>query len=213
MENGDYGLRDDPFGWIVRNPAGKLETRHIVAALRSGASGLLNCAESSDAAAVRQAIGPQRDLLIDVHSHFDRRHGLELARQYGSPALDQAAALAVQGVGGEFDGRWDEIRADLSCSRDFFTGLYFRAGLQEGQSEPILLTGCPTREGVQVDAVTAGAPVRNLIPVAEIRKLSQKPVRWIASKVRPTACNPRPSSRMPPSQARSQRNSAASAWA
>ena len=56
MENGDYGLRGDPFGWIVRNPAGKLETRQIAAAMRCGATGLLNCAESSDAAAVRQAL-------------------------------------------------------------------------------------------------------------------------------------------------------------
>src|SRR5579885_1139802 len=56
MENGDYGLRGDPFGWIVRNPAGKLDTRQIVAALHSGASGLLNCAEVSDAVAVRQAL-------------------------------------------------------------------------------------------------------------------------------------------------------------
>jgi len=34
------------------------------------------------AKAVRQAIGPQLDLLIDAHSHFDRAHGLELARRF-----------------------------------------------------------------------------------------------------------------------------------
>lgn len=33
------------------------------------------------AAAVRQAIGPRRDLLVDAHSHFDRRHGLDLIRR------------------------------------------------------------------------------------------------------------------------------------
>lgn len=33
------------------------------------------------AAAVREAIGPKRDLLIDVHSHLDRRRGLELAKR------------------------------------------------------------------------------------------------------------------------------------
>ena len=33
------------------------------------------------AAAVRRAIGPKRDLLVDVHSHMDLRHGLELARR------------------------------------------------------------------------------------------------------------------------------------
>ena len=31
--------------------------------------------------AVRQAIGPQRDLLIDVHSHFDLDRGLQLCRR------------------------------------------------------------------------------------------------------------------------------------
>jgi galactonate dehydratase len=34
------------------------------------------------AQAVRQAIGPQRDLLIDGHSHFDRDDGLELAHRF-----------------------------------------------------------------------------------------------------------------------------------
>ena len=34
------------------------------------------------AAAVRRVIGPRRDLLIDVHSHFDLEHGRELARRF-----------------------------------------------------------------------------------------------------------------------------------
>ncbi len=34
------------------------------------------------AAAVRKVIGDKRDLLIDVHSHFDLPHGLELARRF-----------------------------------------------------------------------------------------------------------------------------------
>jgi len=34
------------------------------------------------AAAVRKVIGPQRDLLIDVHSHFDLPHGQDLARRF-----------------------------------------------------------------------------------------------------------------------------------
>jgi galactonate dehydratase len=33
------------------------------------------------AAAVREAIGPKRDLLLDAHSHFDLRRGLELAKR------------------------------------------------------------------------------------------------------------------------------------
>jgi galactonate dehydratase len=36
----------------------------------------------SCAQAVRQTIGPQRDLLIDGHSHFGREDGLELARRF-----------------------------------------------------------------------------------------------------------------------------------
>src|ERR1700722_5502707 len=36
------------------------------------------------AQAVRQTIGPQRDLLIDGHSHFNRDDGMELARRFES---------------------------------------------------------------------------------------------------------------------------------
>jgi galactonate dehydratase len=34
------------------------------------------------AAAVRRVLGPKGDLLIDVHSHYDLQHGLELARRF-----------------------------------------------------------------------------------------------------------------------------------
>jgi galactonate dehydratase len=34
------------------------------------------------ATAVRRAIGSERDLLIDVHSHYDLQHGLDLARRF-----------------------------------------------------------------------------------------------------------------------------------
>jgi galactonate dehydratase len=34
------------------------------------------------AAAVREVIGPERDLLIDVHSHYDLEHGRDLARRF-----------------------------------------------------------------------------------------------------------------------------------
>ncbi|HWB96723.1 MAG TPA: mandelate racemase/muconate lactonizing enzyme family protein [Bryobacteraceae bacterium] len=54
-------------------PKGLREEARIARFMQEG----LDCA-----AAVRQAIGPQRDLLIDVHSHFDRSHGLELARRF-----------------------------------------------------------------------------------------------------------------------------------
>ena len=35
------------------------------------------------AAAVRRVIGPERDLLIDVHSHYDLERGRDLARRFG----------------------------------------------------------------------------------------------------------------------------------
>ena len=34
------------------------------------------------AAAVRTVLGPQRDLLVDVHSHFDLQHGLDLLHRF-----------------------------------------------------------------------------------------------------------------------------------
>jgi galactonate dehydratase len=37
----------------------------------------IDCAQ-----AVRDVIGPRRDLLVDVHSHFNRQDGLELARRF-----------------------------------------------------------------------------------------------------------------------------------
>ena len=37
----------------------------------------IDCAQ-----AVRDEIGPRRDLLVDVHSHFNRQDGLELARRF-----------------------------------------------------------------------------------------------------------------------------------
>jgi galactonate dehydratase len=41
----------------------------------------------SCAAAVRTAIGPTNDLLIDVHSHVDLRHGLELSKRFDALKL------------------------------------------------------------------------------------------------------------------------------
>src|SRR6185369_15879967 len=89
---------------------------------------------------------------------------LELARDVGAGALNEGARMAVEGLGQRFDGRWDEIRCDLACSRDFFTGLYFRAGLQPLQASPIALSGCPTQEGHPVDVVTVGSPVKACQP-------------------------------------------------
>ena len=97
--------------------------------------------------------------------------GLEVARQFGSDGLNRAAALALKGLGRKFDGRWDEIRADLSCSRNFFTGLYLRKGFQAAHKGPVLLTGCPTRESQGVDAVTMGSVARRHISGDEMQRL------------------------------------------
>jgi galactonate dehydratase len=84
------------------------------------------------AAAVRQVIGPKRDLLIDGHSHFDRQHGLDLAERLASlnlfwleevtpanPVEDLAAinhAAKMPTAGGEsiygVHGFYPYIRAD-----------------------------------------------------------------------------------------------------
>lgn len=100
-------------------------------------------------------------------------HGLEMAQTRGSRAVQEAAELAVRGLGPDstYKPHWDEIRADLACGRDFYTALYFRAGLAPEQQTPIALTGCPTRQGEPVDAVTVGAPVRGWVPTPELRKL------------------------------------------
>jgi galactonate dehydratase len=59
-----------PFDGMPRRPKDEAEWEKY---LRAG----LDCG-----AAVRQAIGGSRDLLIDVHSHCDLRHGLDLARRF-----------------------------------------------------------------------------------------------------------------------------------
>ena len=100
-------------------------------------------------------------------------HGLALTQKYASPALNEAAAKAVRAVepSRTFSGQWDEIRADLATSRTFFTALYLREGLYATQKTPILLTGCPTREGKGVDPVSIQQPVNDCIPPEEIQKL------------------------------------------
>ena len=132
---------------------------------------------------VTQSIGPHRIQLPQFGLDFPlpllsygmeaTPHGLAMTRQFASPALNQAAAKAVEGLGSgrRFDDRWDEIRIDLATSRNFFTALYLRDGLQGGQKTPIALTGCPTVEGQGVDAVSKTEPVRKCVPPAELHKL------------------------------------------
>jgi galactonate dehydratase len=54
-------------------PRGSTDREQIERDTRRG----IDCAQS-----VRQTIGPQRDLLIDAHSHFNREDGLDLARRF-----------------------------------------------------------------------------------------------------------------------------------
>lgn len=106
-------------------------------------------------------------------------HGLELARRYGGPAIQMGAESAVAALGNplanqrKFDGRWDEVRVDMSVGRDFFTGLYFREALQPFQAEPIALTGYPTERSHQADAVLGCDLVRQCLPLEAMKKLKQ----------------------------------------
>jgi galactonate dehydratase len=59
-----------PFDEMPRGLTDKTEIEHFM-------KGGIACAQ-----AVRQTIGPERDLLIDGHSHFNRDDGLELARRF-----------------------------------------------------------------------------------------------------------------------------------
>jgi len=59
-----------PFDEIPRNVTGGPQLEEFT---RRG----LACAQ-----AVREVLGPNRDLLIDVHSHYDLEHGLDLARRF-----------------------------------------------------------------------------------------------------------------------------------
>jgi galactonate dehydratase len=54
-------------------PRGSTDRKQIERDTQRG----VDCAQ-----AVRQTIGPQRDLLIDGHSHFNREYGLDLARRF-----------------------------------------------------------------------------------------------------------------------------------
>ena len=101
--------------------------------------------------------------------------GLNLTQKFAGPAIQEAATRAVEAVQKTpFNRHWDEIRADLAASRCFFTALYIREGLQAGQKDPILLTGCPTQERQGIDAVSVGGPVYKCIPPEETTRLLVK---------------------------------------
>ena len=98
--------------------------------------------------------------------------GMQITKEYGSVGLQQAATLAVQEVGGTFDGRWDEFRADLATERTLWTAVYLRDGISaeadppyprlslrdtSGETRPGKLTVMTRPDGRAVDALR---PVR-----------------------------------------------------
>jgi galactonate dehydratase len=72
MEAGFDAVKLAPFDDM---PAGLMERAQLDRFMQLG----IDCAQ-----AVRDVIGPKRDLLIDVHSHFNRQDGLELVRRFES---------------------------------------------------------------------------------------------------------------------------------
>lgn len=99
--------------------------------------------------------------------------GITFVQKFAAKGLNEAATKAVAALGESFNGRWDEIRADLASSRNFYTGLYMREGLQPLQKSPILLTGVPTTETVGVDVVSIGSPVKKALPPEELKQLRE----------------------------------------
>lgn len=87
--------------------------------------------------------------------------GLEIARGFANQGLQHAASLAVKGLDEqkEFDGHWDEFRADLAKERTFWTAIKVREGL----NKQIPLTGCKTRPGKSIDIVSTRHPVMQCI--------------------------------------------------
>ena len=114
------------------------------------------------------------DLAIPILSYGEDAtpQGLSIAEHFAAPGLQQAAALAVAATGEDklFDGHWDEIRAELSTERTFWTGLYLRKGLEENdpqRNRGIEFTGCPFDPGKDkdaIDAVSSDHPVKKCVP-------------------------------------------------
>jgi hypothetical protein len=94
--------------------------------------------------------------------------GLMIAEDFAAPALQEAAALAVGTIAENevFDGHWDEVRAELSAERTFWTGLYLIKGIKEQDAEhnrAIKFTGCKTDPGKAVDAVSSDHPIKTCV--------------------------------------------------
>jgi hypothetical protein len=129
---------------------------------------------------ISKNVGPQKislpqygiDISIPTLSYGEDAtpQGLIIAEQFAAPGLQKAAALAVGAIveNKVFDGRWDEIRAELAAERTFWTGLYLRKGIEEIDAEhnpSIKFTGCQTVSGQEaVDVVSSDHPVKSCVP-------------------------------------------------
>ncbi len=103
-------------------------------------------------------------------------HGLAIAEQYASTGIQKAAEAAVLALGESrtFDGHWDEIRADFSTERTFWTALRLRQGLMEQSSNgdiEIPFTGCKAEPGKGVDVVAIAHVVDQCVPEDVLRAL------------------------------------------
>ena len=128
------------------------------------------------------------DLAIPILSYGEDAtpQGLSIAERFAAPGLQQAAALGVAatGEGKLFDGHWDEIRAELSAERTFWTGLYLKKGLEENElqrNRAIDFTGCPfdpAKGKDAIDAVSSDHPVRKcVLPVVYLELIKASPDR------------------------------------
>jgi hypothetical protein len=116
------------------------------------------------------------DLAIPILSYSEDAtpQGLSIAEHFAAPGLQEAAGLAVAATAENqlFDGHWDEIRAELSTERTFWTGLYLKKGLEESdpqRNRAIKFTGCPFDPGKDkdgIDPVSSDHPVKKCVPPA-----------------------------------------------
>src|SRR5262245_13967169 len=113
--------------------------------------------------------------------------GLSIAEHFAAPGLQEAAALAVAATGENqlFDGRWDEIRAELAAERTFWTGAYLKKGLEENDPQhnrAIKFTGCPfdpAKDKDAIDAVSSDHPVKACVPPdVYLELIKHSPDRW-----------------------------------
>src|SRR5262245_22692019 len=129
------------------------------------------------------------DLAIPILSYGEDAtpQGLSIAEHFAAPGLQEAAALAVTATGENqlFDGRWDEIRAELAAERTFWTGAYLKKGLEENDPQhnrAIKFTGCPfdpAKDKDAIDAVSSDHPVKACVPPdVYLELIKHSPDRW-----------------------------------